>query len=323
MRIINIPNLLERLGIKTKPKARELWACCPLHEERTPSWQIRDDADDPIKHGRWRCLGKCHTGGGPISLVMHVLNLDSKAAWEWIKSGSTHERVVLGIDFDSTGPDLSRHVFGFQIPQGVEFAPLFDWPKPASQYLEQRNVTAEQVDKWGIGFARDGRLAKRIVFPWREASGKLLGYTARAYVPHEKRYLEPSEKEGASRGAVFGEEHWPPPGDARDVVVVVEGAFDGLAIERATGIPFGAPNGSNFLPAHANKISTFKRIITATDPDAAGVAFQAAIETLSRHSQVIPIELPIDAKGGRFDPARLATERGNDELRKIIMGAIS
>jgi DNA primase len=323
MKLIDVPSLLDRLGIKTKRRGRELWACCPLHDEKTPSWQMRDDPEDQVKHGRWRCLGKCHTGGGPISLVMHVLGLQPKEAWEWIKTGSVHERIALAIHFEDNAPDLSRFVFGFHLPQGVEFAPLFDWPMPASNYLHgKRGVTAEQVDRWGIGFARDGKLAKRIVFPWREASGKLLGYTARAYTPNEKRYLEPGEKEGAARGAVYGEEQWPPPGAARDTIVVVEGAIDGLAVERATGLPFGAACGSQFLPAHAAKISTFRRVIVASDPDAAGASFQAVIHgSLARWSTVIPIDLPIDAKGGRYDPARLAFEKGNDELRRIIEGA--
>lgn len=323
MKRIDIPSLLERLGIKTKRKGRELWACCPLHEERTPSWQIRDDADDPEKHGRWRCLGKCHTGGGPVSLVMAMLGLEAKQAWEWIKTGSVRETVPLEIRFDDNSPDLSRFLFGFQLPQGVEFGPLFDWPAPAAFYAQKRGITAGQIDKWGIGYAIDGRLAKRIVIPWRDSNGKLLGYTARAYTPNEKRYLQPKEEERPAQGVVYGEEHWPPPGAARDVLIVIEGEIDGLAVDRATGFCFGAACGSNFVPAHASKFSTFKRVMIAGDPDAAGNAMTSSIvRTLAHHTKVIPIELPVDTKGGIYDPARLAVECGNDALRRVIEGVL-
>lgn len=323
MKLINVPSLLNRLGIQSKQRGREHWACCPLHEERTPSWQIRDDDRDPDKHGRWRCLGKCHTGGGPVSLVMHLLGIDAKEAWEWIKSESVHERIPIGLQFDDDAPDLSRFVFGFRLPNGVQFGPVFEWPKPASNYLEQRGITAEQVDKWGIGYAVDGRLSKRLVFPWRDSFGKLLGYTARAYIPNEKRYLQPKEDERPVRGVVYGEEHWPPPGPARDVLVVIEGEIDGLAIETATGLPFGAACGSQFLPAHAAKISTFKRVVIVGDPDAAGDSFRdAIIGALARHSQVYPVEMPVDEKCGRFDPARLLVQRGPDELRRVLEGAL-
>lgn len=323
MKLVDVPSLLDRLGITAKRKGREWWACCPLHEERTPSWQMRDDDQDPDRHGRWRCLGACHTGGGPIGLVMHVLSLEAREAWEWIKTGSVIERIALAISFDDGAPDLSRFVFGFRLPLGVEFAPFFDWPKPAANYLESRGVTAEQVDRWGIGYAMGGKLAQRIVFPWRDGiDGKLLGYTARAYVPGNKRYLEPGEKEGAARGAVYGEEHWPPP-RARDVVVVTEGSIDGLAIERATGLAFGAACGSQLLPAHAAKLSTFPTVLVASDPDEAGRKFQASIAgMLARWSRVVPVDLPTGDKPGRYDPARIEVELGREVLGNAIRSAL-
>lgn len=324
MKLVNVPSLLERLGIRAKRKGREWWACCPLHEERTPSWQMRDDEEDPDRHGRWRCLGACHAGGGPIGLVMHVLGVDAREAWEWIKTGSVAERMPLAISFDDDAPDLSRFVFGFRLPLGVEFAPFFDWPRPATSYLASRGVTAEQVDRWGIGYATGGKLSQRIVFPWRDGiDGKLLGYTARAYVPISKRYLEPGEKEGAARGAVYGEEHWPPPG-AREAVVVVEGAIDGLAVERATGLAFGAACGSQLLPAHASKLSTFKTIVIASDTDKAGDGLRASIVgMLGRWSKVIAVDLPMGKGGERYDPARIEVELGRDVLGDAIRSALA
>lgn len=313
MRLVNVPSLLERLGIKAKRKGREWWACCPLHQERTPSWQIRDDEDDPTRHGRWRCLGACHTGGGPVSLVMSVLAMSSREAWEWLRTGSVVERHVLAIDFEETTPDLSRLVTGFRLPLGVEFAPLCEWPEAARAYILGRGVTEEQVDRWGIGYATGGKLAHRIVFPWRSGRGELLGYTARTILKDAKRYREPSEEEGAPRGAVYGEELWPAP-KARDTLVVIEGGFNGLAVERATGLPFGAACGSQFLPAHAAKISTFRRVVVIGDPDEAGRGFREAIVGgIGRWSEVVPIDLD---RG--FDPARIAVERGEHALKAII-----
>lgn len=324
MKLVNVPSLLERLGIKVKRRGREWWACCPLHEERTPSWQMRDDDQDPDRHGRWRCLGACHTGGGPIGLVMRVLGLDAKAAWEWIKSGSTIDRIPLAIEFGGEAPDLSRFIFGFNLPLGVEFASFFEWPRPAATYVQSRGVTAEQVDRWGLGFSTGGKLAHRVVMPWRDGmTGKLLGYTARSYVQGAKRYLEPGEREGAARGAVYGEEHWPPPG-ARDTVVVIEGGFDGFAVERATGFSFGAACGSQLLPAHAAKLSTFKTVIVATGTfdEAARKFHDTIVGTLVRHVRVVSVDLPVGPKPGRYDPARIEVELGPQVLGDAIRSAL-
>jgi len=46
------------------------------------------------------------------------------------------------------------------------------------------------------------------------------------------------------------------------------------------------------------------------------------VRTLAHHTKVIPIELPVDSKGGRYDPARLAVECGNDELQRVIEGVL-
>lgn len=316
MKLVDVPNLLERLGVKAKRKGREWWACCPLHEERTPSWQMRDDTDDPEKHGRWRCLGACHTGGGPVGLVMGILGTDAKGAWQWLREGTLIERVPLSIEYDDEAPSLARFVFGFRLPLGVQFGSLEEWPEAARNYIKSRGVTEEQVDRWGIGYAVDGKLARRIVIPWRDAAGKLLGYTARTYLPGEKRYLEPGKDEGAARGAVYGEELWPAPGK-RDVVVVTEGSFDGFAVERATGLPFGAACGSQFLPAHASKLSTFPRVIVVSDPDKAGKQMRDAIvEQLGRWSCVSFVELP---KG--FDPGRIEVQWGSGALAEMIHAA--
>ena len=45
-RPVDVAALLAFLGIKGRRRGSEWWACCPFHEEREPSWQIHDNADD-------------------------------------------------------------------------------------------------------------------------------------------------------------------------------------------------------------------------------------------------------------------------------------
>lgn len=322
--VVDIPLLLERLGIQAQRRGREWWACCPLpgHEERTPSWQIRDTPDEPERHGLWRCLGQCHEGGTAAELARRVLGLDSvKEAHRWLREGA----IALERPAQLGGVELvppARPAFfapGFKLPAGVVVAPLDAWPRIPREYvLNERGITAEQVERWGLGYAVDGRLHGRIVMPWRSRpAGPVTGYTARAYLPGLRKYFEPKEDEGAEKGAVYGEEHWPPLAE-REVVVVVEGGIDGFAVERATGFPFAAARGSNLVPAHVAKLSTFQRLIVASDPDAAGRKFAAALRAaLGRWKPIEQAAIPLG-----FDPAKLVQKRGAAALREALGVAV-
>ncbi len=322
MLVVDVPALLERLGIEAQRRGREWWACCPFHAEHTPSWQIRDSAEDPARHGFWRCLGKCHDGGGAIGLVMRLVGLArAREAYEWLRAGGALERPSAGQEAAAGGgielgpPNKPRRAY--VLPSGVRFAPFVEWPELARQYAATRNLGAEQVDRWGLGFAIDGKLHGRIVMPWRDARAKLGGYTARAYVPGmAKKYLEPAGDEGASVGWVYGEEFWPAP-DARDRLVLLEGGFDGFAVERSMPIPWGAARGSNLTQGHIARFSTFRRIDLAVDPDGAGERFvEKVVEAMRRHVEFRRIEIP---KG--FDAAKIERKFGPHRLARMIESA--
>ena len=46
-----------------KPRGRDLWGCCPFHEEKTPSFKV-----DPEK-GTWHCFG-CGEGGDVVDFAL-------------------------------------------------------------------------------------------------------------------------------------------------------------------------------------------------------------------------------------------------------------
>lgn len=308
---VDVPLLLERLGIEGKRRGREIWACCPLpgHEERTPSWQIKDDPDG-AKHGLWRCLGQCHDGGTPVTLVQKVLGCTYREAEGWIRDEKLgNSTSYLCVQLQQPAPLPA----GFVLPAGTVIAPLRAWVSPARAYAERRGLTEAQVERWGLGYSVDGRLAGRIVLPWRDARGQLTGYTARTYLANPKKYLEPDAEEGADRSAVYGEQHWSPAGE-RSTVVVTEGGLDGLAVERAAAMPFGAVCGSVLLPGHVARLSTWQEVVIASDPDKAGRGLAGAIyDALARWTRVRFATLPAG-----YDCAKLERERGPRVLRDVL-----
>lgn len=312
-RLVDVEALLERLGIVAVRKGKELWAPCPFHDERTASWQIRDTPDDPERHGLWRCLGACHDGGTAAELARRVLGFDTaREARTWLGSGAVRELPppIGAVEFIPPKPPANRLA---GLPAGVLFAPLSTWPRAPREYAEGRGLTEAQAARWRVGYAIDGRLAGRIVFPWRDELGRIRGWTARAYLPSLRKHDEPADEDGAAKGWVLGAELWPAV-EARRTVVVVEGAWDGLAVERATGLPWGAARGSNLLPQHAARLSTFEEVLIAGDPDAAGQRFAEALRAaLGRWARLRFAEIPPG-----WDPAKLERRRGPEALAAAL-----
>lgn len=280
MKIVDVPKLLEALGAKNvRADGVEIWASCPLgtHRDSNPSFQIRNEPGDE-HHANWRCFG-CHEHGGAVGLVRKAKGVGGKEA----------RRILVNLHVSYEGAprkeggvevDLRIRTLGdapFVLPAGVVRAPLARWPGPIRAYAESRGITAWQVERWGLGYAVAGGLSMRVVFPVEDETGRLGSYSARTVVGDRKRYLTPGKDERALPGAIFGRRWWPAPvvlpdGSTvrRGRCVIVEGAIDGLAVERATGDYFGALSGSYADPAQWLHFATFELLVLLTDPDKAG-----------------------------------------------------
>lgn len=73
---VDLPDVAQRAGLSLLRRGSRLWACCPLHSERTPSFVIYDD-------GRWYCHG-CHAGGDAVDLVARMRGIGPLDAARWL-----------------------------------------------------------------------------------------------------------------------------------------------------------------------------------------------------------------------------------------------
>lgn len=278
--MVNIEDVLKRLGIVARKTGREWTARCPNkdHDDRHPSWRIRDDGSD--RHGLHQCH-PCSFGGSVVDLVMHVQRIGYKEALAWLGGDATSNQPVP--EFVAVESTRYRR---FRVPTSVCLDPFEKWQtKPPGQYLLDREVTERQVVRWGLGYAIDGRIGGRIFIPYKGAAGDTRSYNARTYRNAVPKYMQPDEKEHADRCALFGEQYWPD-FQWREVVFVCEGELNALAVERAMGeeAAIAAVSGSQFLPIHAAKLRTFKNVMVLSDPDAAGDKLYATLEKgLLRH----------------------------------------
>lgn len=286
-------------------RGNRAWCRCPFHEtDVLTAFFVRLSGEHA---GSFHCY-RCKAGGSLTSLVMHMQTCDYKTAKAFIRSaGKTYAPPRGSVRVIAQPAQLTR--LRFELPRecivGVQ---LSDWLGPAEQYVRARGITDEQVERFGLGYAVDSRLAGRIVFPVRVGvHARPAGYSARTWAGEEPKYKTPHESEGADKDAIFGEHIWPADLRERRVIGITEGAVDALALERATGIMVGSMSGSDVRPGHVIKLATFATVIVLTDPDAAGDRAAAGYaSSLGRHVRVLRPMLPAGMDAAKMRPTDLA-----------------
>lgn len=305
---VNIPALLMALGVDAARKGTMWRAKCPggTHEDNDPSWDIRDEQGSP-KHGLHHCLS-CKFSGTATELVQQMRDFAlASSAREWITERAMGEVNPVWNLTVSVAP-LRREAF--RLPADVVTGPIEGWLKMPRQYVLDRGITPEQVQRWNLGYSVSGRLNGRIVFPTVDVNGRVVNYTARTYVQSPKRYTTPprecaclASKGGACDGTcgftgkpdfnvIDGERHWPPIGERADLILT-EGVINRLAVERVTPLPTGCLNGSHVSLGQISRLSTFKRVIVLTDQDFAGDrADEVLSDALTMYVSILRVKLP-------------------------------
>jgi len=314
--ITDIPRLLDALGIKVKKRGRNnLWSSCPYpgHRDSDPSWSIRLGPGGAA--GSNHCHG-CKRGGGPLDLIAAVRNFASiRQAFEWAREHSlTTEGAVAPQDLKLT---IRGAISGsFELPPEVLVRPLDQWVTPARRYAEKRGITADEVERWGIGYAVDGRLGGRIVFPISDELGRVVSYDSRPFTGESPRYMGPAEREQASPGAIWGERYWPAQSERSGATLVIcEGILNALACVRARAQYVAALSGSSYDPWVVMKLIGFGSLVIATDLDLAGEAIAGELRSaFVRHRSTRRVEFPAGD-----DPADIWV-RDPGELRGLLWG---
>ncbi len=223
-----------------KKKGANWMACCPFHQEKTPSFSV-----NPAK-GFYKCFG-CGKGGTAFNFVMEMEGLNFTEA---IKRVAEISGVMLPEPVDNASYESGKKErneakkIGEQIIElnaaavdfwAKEFQGRTAKAKAARQYLEQRGVSPETVSTFKIGFAPDkwdallkfltgqgypeemirasglvsvneekdrifDRFRGRIMFPVLDASGRPVAFGARAMGDDQPKYLNSPESPAYIKG---------------------------------------------------------------------------------------------------------------------------
>ncbi len=338
--------------IALKKHGREFHACCPFHNEKTPSFTVNDEK------GFYHCFG-CGAHGDVIEFVRRHDRLSYP---------ETIER--LAADAGMALPELSREETS-KIEREKTLHDVLEaacaWFEQqlaathgasAREYLERRGLQANTMRKYRAGFAPDDRTALykhllkagftealqseaglisigeqgtvydrfrgRIIFPIRSSRGNIIAFGGRLFAKDTQKnlpkYLNSPETPLFKKGEMlFNFDLAKQPARNTNMVVVMEGYMDVISCVQA-GVDYAvATLGTAVTPEHLKLLwQVAKEPIICLDGDAAGK--RAMLRALD-------ICLPLLAPGFslRFamlpageDPDSYVTRHGKAGFEKIL-----
>lgn len=210
--------------VPLKKAGREYTACCPFHNEKTPSFTV-----SPSKQF-YHCFG-CGAHGSAISFLMEYEHLEYVEAIE-----SLANSLGLAVPREGGGQPSRRRqntdLYSLMEVAGRWFSEQLPSNEPASQYLQRRGLSQEVIQNFGLGYAPAGweniasrfsnfgntkllasglltkneqgrvydRFRERIMFPIRDRRGRVIGFGGRVLGKGEPKYLNSPETEIFHKG---------------------------------------------------------------------------------------------------------------------------
>jgi DNA primase len=293
---LDIVDVVERY-VPLKKAGANYAACCPFHNEKTPSFTVSQAKQF------YHCFG-CGAHGTAISFVMEHQGLGYVDAIEELARSVglqvPKEYPSSGGGRQAVAPDLYE---AMQMAMRYYREQLKHAPR-AIEYLKQRGLSGEIAAKFGIGYApeawqslaaafpdyeapvlgevglvisndegkRYDRFRDRIMFPIVNTRGQVIGFGGRVLDKGEPKYLNSPETALFEKGKeLYGLFQAQKAIRAARKVLVVEGYMDVVALAQM-GVEYAvATLGTATTPVHVQKLLRItEHIIFSFDGDTAG-----------------------------------------------------
>lgn len=156
---IELSELIASYGIQVKNKGATKTACCPFHNEKTPSFNIND------RKGFYHCFG-CSESGDAIKFVQ---KMDGLSFVDAVKKLAQSVGITIEEKQDPAAGKRKR-LYAVMAEAAAFYNRCLKQLKSASQareYLQSRGLD-DIVDDWLVGYAPPGAA---VMFQWAEKHG--------------------------------------------------------------------------------------------------------------------------------------------------------
>ncbi len=339
-------DVVEIIGrrIQLKKAGKEFKACCPFHNEKSPSFTVSS------AKGFYHCFG-CGAHGTAIGFLMEYDHMSFVDAIESLAS-------TMGVEVPRNASDKPARRYDelFALTGSLEQhwqAHLRDHP-PALDYVKKRGIDSATARRFGIGYSADSwnqvldqfgatpearerllatgviirkdngkqydRFRDRIMFPIRDSRGRTIGFGGRALGDGEPKYLNSPETVLFHKGReLYGLYEARQALRQIDRLVVVEGYMDVVALARH-GIDFAvATLGTATTADHLNRLFRLtENVVFSFDGDRAGrkAAWRALENSLPQIREGRQIRFVFLPDG--HDPDTYVNEFGADGFVKEV-----
>ena len=299
--------------VALKKAGREYQACCPFHNEKTPSFTV-----SPGKQF-YHCFG-CGAHGSAISFLMEYEHMEFVDAIEELAS-----MAGITVPREASQPHHKESRGLFELMEQVakyyrEQLRQHEKAEQAIAYLKQRGLSGEIAATFGIGYAPPGwdnllkhfsgknvsekqlldaglliekqnggyydRFRDRIMFPITDRRGRVIGFGGRALGDETPKYLNSPETELFHKGReLYGLYEARKHSKTLERLIVVEGYMDVVSLSQYGVKNVVATLGTATTAEHLDKLFRIvPEVIFCFDGDRAGrQAAWRAVETALPH----------------------------------------
>ena len=352
-KILDTARVEEVIGdyVALRRRGAEYWACCPFHNEKTPSFHII-----PAK-GKYYCFG-CHKGGSAVGFIMDYEHLSYVEALKFL-ARKYHIEVV---EKEESAEDIAARQRNESLMLVSALAGTFfheqlsteEGRSVAVAYFRSRGLEDATLEKYGLGWAPSGRnaftaaaLAKgfkeeylldtglctryegdealhdrfyeRVVFPIHSVSGRVIAFGARTLRTDKgvAKYVNSKEsdiyvKNKSLYGIWFAKNEMV----RRNKCYLVEGYLDVLSMHQLGITNVVASSGTALTEGQIRLIRRFTENVTIMyDGDAAGIhAALRGIDMFLREGMNVKVVLIPDGD----DPDSYARKHTLEEMETFL-----
>ncbi len=330
-------------------KGNRYWGLCPFHQEKTSSFSVTPDRN------MFYCFG-CHAGGDMITYIMKRDNMDFREAVEYLAN-----RAGVTVQKESPAARRKQERARGVVAANLAAAQLYREillsakGKKGLEYLQERRLSPEIVEKFGLGFAPDNwntiedylfkkafsqeqvkstglikrsdqqnryydLFRNRVIFPIHDQRGEVIGFGGRVLDGSLPKYLNTPETELFSkRKNLYGLYQARQAMRNLNQALVVEGYMDCLKMHQAGIENTVATLGTAMTQEQARLLRRFvEEVVVLFDGDDAGQreALRAVEVLRAEGLKVWVVSLP----GGR-DPDDYLDLYGKEEFLQYIQNS--
>jgi len=338
--------------VSLKKKGRDWTACCPFHNEKTPSFYVSQGKQI------FKCFG-CSKGGSVFDFIMEIegcsfpeavrvvaektgvtVPVETDNAREYEERASQRAELMrlneLAIQFfeqNLTETAEGRRALDYLARRGVSeetrkafrlgYAP--NGYDAMGGYLRSRGASTTQIERSGLVTLKESggfydRFRNRLMFPICDTQGRVIAFGGRILGDGEPKYLNSPETALYTKGMhLFGLNQAREAIRQRSYAILVEGYLDFLIPFQAGVRNLVASLGTALTENQARLLGRYaRRIVVNFDPDSAGqAATKRSLELLLTEAfKVNVLTLP-----DNLDPDEYIRAHGPESYLKLLKGS--